>query len=161
MPTLHIHQPCTADWKEMSATEQGAFCKSCSKEVIEFTKMSDEDIVAYFKARNNQPLCGRFNSDQLNKPLLDISPVVFRMEIPFWQKFLAAVFFYFASFLTSCSSSVSNLDRVQDEPVVVVQPLPSPKMELPVIEPKDTTEINLQKLPDRRRSGSTIPFSFY
>ncbi len=42
----------------------GGFCGSCAKIVVDFTRMGDADVVAYFK--NKEPhTCGRFRADQL------------------------------------------------------------------------------------------------
>ena len=41
---IQIPNPCNEDWDKMSPTEKGAFCKVCSKEVIDFTKSSNPEI---------------------------------------------------------------------------------------------------------------------
>jgi hypothetical protein len=66
---VHIASPCHENWNEMTANEQGAFCKSCQKNVIDFsTKTQNEiyDIVTL----NSGGLCGRFREDQLNEPVI-------------------------------------------------------------------------------------------
>jgi hypothetical protein len=62
--TLSIPQPCSEKWETFTPSENGAFCNSCSKIVVDFTKMGDDEIVEFI---NNQPAhaCGRFRSDQL------------------------------------------------------------------------------------------------
>lgn len=51
----------------MTPTEQGAFCNVCSKCVVDFTRFSDADLLAYF---SNAPknVCGRFDKKQLIPP---------------------------------------------------------------------------------------------
>ncbi|EDM43528.1 hypothetical protein SCB49_00725 [unidentified eubacterium SCB49] len=44
---ISIPEPCHEDWNKMTTTERGAFCKVCTKEVIDFTKKIDEDIVKH------------------------------------------------------------------------------------------------------------------
>src|SRR5215471_12760358 len=99
MLALSITKPCHENWEDMIPEERGAYCKSCCKNVIDFTSMGDEEIFDYFQTKKNEPVCGKFRNDQLNRPLIEISPEVFIMKIPFWQKFLAAVFIYFSSFI--------------------------------------------------------------
>jgi hypothetical protein len=41
---IHIPNPCHEDWSKMTPTEKGAFCSSCKKEVLDFTKSSNEEI---------------------------------------------------------------------------------------------------------------------
>ncbi len=63
--TISIPEPCHEDWAKMNATEKGKFCAVCTKEVIDFTKTTDEDLVKKLSAGGN--LCGRFNKSQLNR----------------------------------------------------------------------------------------------
>ena len=64
---IAIPQPCHEDWNKMTPTEQGAFCDVCSKCVVDFTRFSDAELLAYF---SNAPknLCGRFGKKQLTPP---------------------------------------------------------------------------------------------
>ena len=63
---LHVPVPCHESWNNMSVESEGRFCSSCQKTVIDFTAMSDQEIIQYFKnAKGNT--CGRFLEDQLGK----------------------------------------------------------------------------------------------
>jgi hypothetical protein len=79
--SLHITipQPCHEDWDKMTPTDQGAFCNVCSKCVVDFTRFSDADLLAYF---NNAPknICGRFDKKQL------IPPATYPPIIPSFSK---------------------------------------------------------------------------
>jgi hypothetical protein len=84
--------------------------------------MSDKDILDYFGKRKDQPVCGRFRNEQLNKPIIYISPEVFTMDIPLWKKYLAALFICFSVFMTGCTSEKESLDKLElDDPIVVMQ----------------------------------------
>lgn len=63
--TIDIPKPCQENWDEMELSMNGRYCSSCQREVIDFTEMSNQEIIAYFK--NNKNFCGSFNSDQLNR----------------------------------------------------------------------------------------------
>lgn len=66
---LSIPKPCHEDWDKMTPTEKGRHCLNCQKEVVDFTAMSDQEILAIF-SKNKTGLCGRFHTDQLNRQML-------------------------------------------------------------------------------------------
>lgn len=66
--TIQIKDPCSEDWSKMSETERGRFCQKCSKNVIDFTSSSDQQILKTIKNGNDQ-VCGRFRNDQLNNTI--------------------------------------------------------------------------------------------
>ncbi len=65
---LQVKESCTADWGKMKAQEQGRFCGQCKKIVVDFSKMSDQEIVDRIK-KSSKGLCGRFYEDQLIREL--------------------------------------------------------------------------------------------
>src|SRR6476620_2094924 len=64
-----IPVPCHENWNNMTSNEQGRFCMSCKKSVVDFTTMTDQELILFFKYRS-ESTCGRFRSDQLNKEML-------------------------------------------------------------------------------------------
>ncbi|GAA4319080.1 hypothetical protein GCM10023149_17570 [Mucilaginibacter gynuensis] len=50
----------------MQDTASGRFCSSCQKNVIDFTQLSDAEVVD-FVATHQQKLCGRFSQSQLTR----------------------------------------------------------------------------------------------
>jgi len=66
--SLQIPEPCHADWHKMNLTEQGRFCTACSKQVIDFTAMTDQQVLNYFSTATGR-ICGRLSDEQLQRPL--------------------------------------------------------------------------------------------
>lgn len=138
---LNIHEPCHEKWHEMTPVEQGAYCKACCKEVTDFTAMSDKDIFNYFEQRKGQQICGRLKNDQLNRPLIDISPDVLLMDIPLWKKFIAALFICFSGFITGCSDKHSPYENIPLPPssppvTTITTTVPETIIDEPVAKPK-------------------------
>jgi hypothetical protein len=52
----------------MTATEQGAYCKSCQKNVIDFTTKTENEIYEIL-TQTRASLCGRFTNFQLAQPI--------------------------------------------------------------------------------------------
>ena len=73
---ITIPQPCSEDWNKMTTTQKGAFCKSCAKEVIDFTTTTKRELS--LKIKQGDKLCGRFKPEQLNTPLPTVSQSQFR-----------------------------------------------------------------------------------
>lgn len=83
---LHIADPCHENWENMSPVEQGRFCDACQKQVVDFSLMSDREIVQFFKRPSTGSVCGRFMNDQLDRDM-----VMEKKRLP-WIKY----FFQFA-----------------------------------------------------------------
>lgn len=92
---LNIQNPCHEAWEGFKPTPEGGFCASCQKNVIDFSAMTESQLVAYFRdlPTENQDLCGRFRKDQLQKdyrieewfPTFSISDKIIHYEIPISQ----------------------------------------------------------------------------
>lgn len=68
---LHIPTPCSESWSDMHPVSNGRFCDHCQKTVVDFSTMSDPEIYAYFKKRNDK-VCGRFLDTQLNREVIPL-----------------------------------------------------------------------------------------
>ena len=100
---LQVSQPCSQDWNTMTPQEQGRFCGSCQKVVIDFTTMSDSEIISHFQNYKGNT-CGRFYDNQLNTKL----KIIEKVKPSFWSRFVAASF---ALFLISSPSYSNNLPK--------------------------------------------------
>lgn len=65
--TLEINKPCSEKFSNFTPTKAGGFCGSCQKEVIDFTGMSSQEILHYFKENSHKKTCGRFANYQLGR----------------------------------------------------------------------------------------------
>lgn len=82
---ISIPNPCTEDWNKMTPAEQGRFCSSCQKCVMDFTTFSDKQLYQYLTQHKNEHICGRYYSTQLNKDIQ--SPV--QSQISLHKYFIA------------------------------------------------------------------------
>lgn len=69
--SIHIPKPCHESWDAMTPAQQGRFCQSCAKTVVDFSMMTDSEVLNYF-TKNTGNTCGRFSDDQLQRPLQPI-----------------------------------------------------------------------------------------
>lgn len=85
-PKITIPKPCNENWNEMTPTEKGAFCSLCSKEVKDFTKSSDQEIMSVIENSKNE-ICGHISTKQLNRPLQIKEINLRKWTIPFAASF--------------------------------------------------------------------------
>jgi CarboxypepD_reg-like domain len=61
---LTIPTPCSEKWENFTPTAAGGHCGSCNEIVIDFTKMTDDEVISYFHQQRGHT-CGRFRPHQL------------------------------------------------------------------------------------------------
>ena len=48
---ISIPKPCLENWDAMMPTAAGHYCGRCQTEVVDFTRMSDAEVLAFMAAR--------------------------------------------------------------------------------------------------------------
>ena len=99
----------------MTPGDQGRFCNACAKTVVDFSMMSDLQVLNYFSTVSDEKVCGRALPDQLNR----------NMTMPrepkkrwFWYWNYVAMFFMLFS--------KSNQIKAQTKGDVVTLPVQKP-----------------------------------
>ncbi len=69
--------PCSENPENMLKTENGKFCFACSKNVIDFTQMTDNEIIQ-FLSKNAENQCGTFKKTQIDRVLIENEKSTFR-----------------------------------------------------------------------------------
>jgi len=67
-----ISKPCSENWKNMKPLEEGRFCSSCEKQVLDFTEFTNQELVNWFKKYSGNT-CGRLKPSQLNNLIVSKS----------------------------------------------------------------------------------------
>lgn len=81
---ISIKKPCSENFNNFLPTEKGGFCNACNKEVIDFTKMNDQEIINYFNSTDKKT-CASFRKDQL-KIYSVPSQSICNNKFNFWNK---------------------------------------------------------------------------
>lgn len=66
---LSIPEPCHENWQQMTPTDQGRFCNACAKEVVDFSMMTDTEVLNYFTTLTHEKVCGRALPSQLDRTI--------------------------------------------------------------------------------------------
>lgn len=61
---ISVEKPCSEKFEDFSSTELGGFCQSCQTDVVDFTAMTDEQLVEHLH-NAKEKTCGRFKASQL------------------------------------------------------------------------------------------------
>ncbi len=84
---IQIDKPCSENFNDFAKTDTGGFCKSCKKNVVDFTKMSDQEIFNYFDSEKSKT-CGVFLESQLKS----YSNTMFTKNKPKPSTFASSIF---------------------------------------------------------------------
>lgn len=63
-----IPQLCSANWAAMAPTADGRHCAACQTEVVDFTRLSEAEILACLAQRGRRPVCANVHAAQLAAP---------------------------------------------------------------------------------------------
>ncbi|MBP6430523.1 MAG: carboxypeptidase-like regulatory domain-containing protein [Ferruginibacter sp.] len=86
---LSIPKPCHQNWDKMTPTQQGRFCNACAKQVVDFTTMSDGEVLNFFLKNKTENVCGRTLPQQLNRVLEAPKPII-PNKLWYWKYAAAA-----------------------------------------------------------------------
>jgi hypothetical protein len=140
---LSIPGKCHENWDSMFAQQDGRFCGSCQKTVIDFTQMTDQQLVNFFQNKKEN-VCGRLFRHQLDKEL----------DIPVKKIHFLKYFFQFTlpPLLFSLKASAQNkhfLPKIKTESV--------PYKKVLINEEENTPRIILGVVKDS--NSNVIPFA--
>jgi hypothetical protein len=164
---LSIPKPCTENWNAMTQVQQGKFCQSCSTTVIDFTQMTDDEILHYFETYKDQKTCGRFMDTQLNRKIEYATKLEkhYHYVHQTWQNtwlkrtyiaVLAAVLFV-QSCTSSGSHALGNIAPIEQVVNADTMNMPSASTSMDTLKNRDTlnqTKISLEQ--ERRAKKNEI-----
>jgi hypothetical protein len=115
---ITIPEPCSADWNQMTQNEIGRHCNACSKTVVDFTKMNNDEIINYISEHSSQRVCGHFYKSQLeqskvsNLQMWKQKASTWRLT---WLSRAAVGVFGAMMFLSSCVQQISGEIAASDQ----------------------------------------------
>ena len=85
---IKIEKPCNEKWADMTTNHLGKFCSSCEKNVIDFSKMGDDELIRVLEKMEGK-VCGRLQRNQLERIFVASQN---RKVSPHLNKILAGLF---------------------------------------------------------------------
>ena len=109
-PSISIPQPCAQPWVAMSPTAAGRFCATCATEVVDFTILSEAEILAFLAGQGGRPVCANAYATQVAPP-----------PVARWRRWaLAGLALLGWQSATSCATQPP-----QQPPVAATTPMPA------------------------------------
>jgi hypothetical protein len=102
----------------MTPNEKGRFCSSCTKTVVDFTKMSPDAIQDYLHNNKDQRICGHIKQSQLDSINLRIPEAVIHQDQSFHRLFLLALLISMGMTLFSCEDENGQKKKIESIEVV-------------------------------------------
>ncbi|MEC4004163.1 hypothetical protein OX283_005815 [Flavobacterium sp. SUN052] len=115
---ITIPKPCHEDWDAMAPERNGRFCSSCTKVVVDFTKMKTTEIQSYFIENQGKNICGRFKTEQLDSIIIRIPQQVLFSQVQFQKIFMLALLVSMGTTLFSCQNNNGDKQKIDGVEVV-------------------------------------------
>lgn len=104
--SISIPNPCTSisseDWKRMDRVEQGRFCSKCEKMVVDFSIMTDSEVIAWFEKHRQEAQSGQacinIDKGQFDYPLYVAPSNSLKREKRWMSSLSLTLFLIFLSF---------------------------------------------------------------
>lgn len=62
---IDIKISCSQNWEGMNPQGQNRHCQSCNTTVYDFSKYTDEEVLAFFENKMTKRICGKFDKNRL------------------------------------------------------------------------------------------------
>lgn len=177
---ITIPDPCHENWINMTPKDNGRYCMSCSKTVVDFTSMLPDEVQHFFIQNQNQNICGRFKNSQLDTINIQIPSRILHNQTYYHKIFLLALFIAMGTTLFSCQDKngnkqkINKVEVVQDDVPVehitvgettsksknsdgafLLPPPPPPKVDLvKFVKPKENDNLKSEKIENKRNSAT-------
>jgi hypothetical protein len=77
-----VPSPCPKSWAAMTPAADGRHCNSCQHEVVDFSRMSEAEVMAWLAQPTAGSICGYFRAGQFTAPPMPSAPR--------WRRWLVA-----------------------------------------------------------------------
>lgn len=123
----HTHQllfdfQCYENFARMPKSDQGRYCSSCQKYLVDFSGKSYLDIQAYIKANAQQKVCGIFKPNQISNDAIVTPPSKTSRS---YNTAIASTLLSVTALLSACNTNEPNQAEIttkQNDPTTLIDP---------------------------------------
>ena len=114
--SITIPDPCPESWDKMLPVVGGRNCDACCKTVVDFTAMTDAELIGFLQLQKDTPFCGRFLEMQLNRELSAPLPAKRHSNI-FIQKLAACLLLAQTCVIAATAQTRKHVSKSTTAPV--------------------------------------------
>jgi hypothetical protein len=103
----------------MTPTQQGRFCNACSKEVVDFSMMTDTEVLNYFTSITYEKVCGRALPSQLDRTI-DWPKEPKKRLFWYWNYIVMFFMFFSKANTVKAQGSVKRIIEISNTPACKV-----------------------------------------
>lgn len=115
---ITLPQPCHEPWANMNTIENGRYCSSCNKAVVDFTTMTNQQIIDHLSASNGN-ICGRITAPQFNQVNKQLSKPV-QPNAGVWKRIMLTITMLASLSYVKGQTSISKAKTEQTQENLVV-----------------------------------------
>lgn len=142
-PKIHIPSPCSEDWSKMKIVHRARFCSSCTKNVMDFTQMSREEILTYLLENHNKNVCGHIHRSQLDFSTSDYLVTIERLAKTTKNTNLAFYLLAFSALVLAGCDTPSNAQTNPKDSISIVEMVQdTTQKQTTICPPKDSVDYN-------------------
>ena len=161
---ISIPEPCHEDWTAMTPRERGRHCASCAKTVVDFTAMTDAEVVGYLRGASGET-CGRVRPTQLDRRLAGPPVLPVGLTQPLRHGMAAATLAVGVAAGTSATAQTAPKPTVTKEvpraQVMGLVEMPFPhRMPVDTVGPDTVADQALEDYVDDFLTGEIAPIDF-
>ena len=109
---LQLPQPCHENWDAMTPADQGRYCGACCKTVVDFSVMSDREIIDYVSRKADGNTCARVQEAQLDR-ILQTPPERTPARKYFWSLLVSSLLLSYRSIAQQVKPSTGKPSQEQ------------------------------------------------
>ena len=148
MKTFGISEPCSENWANMTPNEKGAFCSNCAKDVVDWSKLSEQELLTQMNSVVGKNACVRMEVSQYQSVVDKYNQWHASHERQIRAAGFVAIFIVFGMSLFACNSpkEAEDLSKIHTQMTEMLQ-------SEEVIPPKDS----IKEMPKKATTENEIP----
>ena len=115
----NVNEPCKKSWLKMKPNDKGRYCGSCCKTVVDFSRMTENEIMKYLNLHRAEKTCGHFFTAQLEndhkgfrKFIIDAYYKTATSNDHSFTKGVTIAILVIASFFSGCNRTIRRVGDV-------------------------------------------------